>query len=197
MKTTLLLLLTTFTFCFAETKFFPPQVDDQQYDISKWTKVPLTFENGIDKETIELSFPAKPQKNSKGEYVVTDPEGMTFQVYALADSDLGPEPFSVQEGVDFLIKTLENSPKVRLLYKEPSSDPQNRSSSVAWVLENGRLTRLTVVKGKQFTFFIQTEVTNPAFFNKENVQPDTPAYEQLKNDSYKNQAFVRSLILSN
>lgn len=181
---------------------FPFQQVDPQIDFGSWKKVPLTFvledKNGSSQETIELTLPAAPQKDSPSKYTIADTEGMDFKVYAIKISDLGsPEKVTVQEGMAFLVKVLENTPGINLLYKETSSDPQGKSSSAAWVSEKGQLTRLTAVKGESFIFFLETNVTNPTFFNAKAIQLNSPAFEQIKRDTLKNQAFVRSVSFAN
>lgn len=202
MKKARLLLLTCLIPCFLfgdgttnKHPFFPSTGKPPDV-IRKWARVLLTFDQNNDQETIELAFPATPQKDAKGQFVVTDAEGMTFRVSALNISNLGLSPIekvNLQESMAFLLQALISKPGIKVVYKVASADPQNKSSSAAWVSENGTLTRLTVVEGKKFVFFIETDVTNPAFYNQENLQ-DTPAF---KSDSTKDLAFVRSLALQN
>lgn len=164
----------------AANPVFPPIKD--QMNIESWKKQTLEFDNG----SITVSFPKTATQDADGNYSVTDNDGMTFKVIAMKD-------IPMKEGMNFLLKTVEGVPGNQIIYKEPSSDPQNRSTSAAWVTEDGQFSRVTAIQGKKDLIFLQTLVTDPLFKKLDNMNKDPSLFERVKKDSDKNQAFVLSL----
>lgn len=177
-----------FTYCFRE---------DQQIDTQDWIRFPVNIAVDQDKvEAVELLFPSLPEfinvpLTEKPFIVAKDSEGMT---YKFSRMKLPGNEYNLRQSFEFLIDALSSDNKING-YGYPEPNPNDSGYFLSYVNKDGKETTLTLVKSKNFIYFLETSVINKLYLDVESIEIDDNAFEIMIHDSMKHGAFARSLVI--
>jgi len=189
-----------FTYCIREDQ----KIDTQDWVSSLITNGFVDSEKGVThEETIELLFPNEPEYLEEEGFrpalhTASDDEGMTYSVSYMK---IPNEDFNLDDSVNFLTEALKRSDNKKLNFIGKTENSPDSSSDLSryifgWVNNENQFTRLMIVRGQYFVYFLETSVTDEIYQNIDTMEIDDPVFERVMHDSLKTGAFNNSLRIS-